>query len=32
MVSALKAEPPHFYKKNKLEAPSRLEPSVTPER
>jgi nucleoside-diphosphate-sugar epimerase len=32
MVSALKADPLRFYKVNKLEAPARLEPNVTPER
>jgi nucleoside-diphosphate-sugar epimerase len=32
MVSALKADPLSFYKKNKLEAPSWLEQNVTPQR
>ena len=32
MVSALKADPLRFYKKNKLEAPSSLEHSVTSKR
>lgn len=32
MVSALKSDPLRFYKKNKLEVPSWLERTVTPER